>query len=217
MILIFIIVEIIIITYEIWRTRKAREATIAKAYRSMNLNLAIGVVWSVLFSLFMYFFVDGLRRILYLYDGEHIKNIFQLFDYNYLISLGNYFTEKQMFFKAIDIIFYRNTFFRTITGVIISSSNAFVFLYRGLQRQRICDNLMMTQNGNYKWDKVLEYSLSEEIKNGKLNYFNLNIKVKRNKLDARILNDETLEVELRFNIDHKEKVDKFLIETISKT
>lgn len=215
-ILVFIIVEIIIITFEIWKTRKACKATIAKAYWRMNLNVSIGIVWALLFSVFAYFFLVSLRDVLYLYDGEYIKNIFQLFDYSYLKDLENYFTEKQMFSRAIDIIFYRSTSFRSVTWLTISSTNSFVFLFRGFQRQRICGDLLMTPKGNYKWDNVLEYSWSEEINTRKLDYYSLYIKLRRSKHEAKILNNDIQEVELRFNIDNKEKVEKFLSETIAK-
>lgn len=215
-ILFFIIVEIIIVTMIISKTRNTCKTVIAEAYRSMNYFIGIGFFWFAICSFWIYFCIDNLKDVLYLFDGEHIKSVYQLFDLNYLKNLANHFMEIEMHFEAMDIIFYRRTLLKTITWIIISSGNSIAFLYRGFQKQKICTNILMTYGGNHRWNSVTEYSLKEEVEKGKLKYFSLYIKIKRKNLESKLLNDELQEVKLRLNIDHKEKIDKFLRETIDK-
>lgn len=216
-ILLFIIVETIMIAITVFKIRNARKTVIVEAYRRMNYNLFTGFILLAMCPIWIYFFIDNLTDALYLLDGKHIKNIFQLFNLNYLKDLENYFIEKQMIHQAIDLIYYRSTFFKSITWIIILSGNAFIFLFRGLQKQRICADMLMTYSGNFKWDRVLEYSWSEERKEGKQKYYTLYIKVKREKIDAKLLNDEFQQIELKLDTIHRSEADKFLRETVVKT
>ncbi len=209
---IFIIIGIILITFEVLSSRKKSKAAIAKAHRTMNFSLGLGGFWLVFCLVYLWFFIDALSGILYLFDGEHIKNAFQLFDLDYLKDLENYFIEKQMISKAIDIIFYRNSFFRLVTWIIISSINSFMYLYRGFQRQRVFNDKIMTYKGNYKWENILEYKWSEEM-----NYYSLNIKAARSQVEAKLLNDDISKIKLRFSSEQRKKVDKLLRENIHKT
>lgn len=215
-ILFFIIVQIIVITVTIFRTRNICKAVIAEAYRRMNLHLFMGVIWGAICLFWIFFYISNLPDIQHLFDDGYIKNVFQLFDLNYLEDLQNYFTEKQMLSELVDIVYYRSITFKAVTWTIISGGSAFIYLYRGLQRQKICSNVLATYGGNFRWDDALEYSWEEEVKNRKQTCCSLRIKVKSGNFESKLSNEDYQQVKLRFDITYKDKLDKFLRENITK-
>lgn len=213
-----IAVIISVIFYELYLLFiKMPRNVIIKDFKFWNHGIILALLFILLGTVLFSITISGFKDAYYLLIPDYYKSIFRLFDYEELKILRDKFMKEGMYLESITLSFHISNLSRILFSTI-QIAVGFVWLLRGFH-QYIGEDGIYSSNGNYKWDRIEDFSWGELVQRktfaGIVDYYNLSFTVKNSKINTKLGFNKP---EIVFNIPSDKKVDlnRFLENKILK-
>jgi len=203
--ILFTIIRVLKISFD---RKRRKDKELIRLNRSTT-DLTFGFIWTALFIVWSGIFIYHAQNVYQLLSQEYMDSFFQLFDIEFLSDMSLYFSDNFMFEEFSTIAYYENNFFSMLSWMIGTLCLSIIFFQRGLQKNTIYKNGILTDSkfinwenmNNYQWSNVYEKSILKSEK-----YYELMVTLSKSK--PWNLNNK-VKVEVDYN-------DKEIVEDIIK-
>lgn len=208
--------SIVIITDQI-RSRIRKNNVIIKLRKGVDFQLIMGLVWFILFLLYLYIFINRAQAVYYSLGKEYISNVFQLFDLEYLKTLRAYFFENIMLSELNQVAFYQSELLNMLAWIIGSFCISLLNFYKARQPDEILENGIVVSGRFIDYGRIAGYRRGNLYEkkwiNKELKYYDYFFELKKKKS----LSDSSKNIEVKIRVRYGDEtfvdnnLDRFII------